>query len=245
MRRVLILGATSAVARAVAVAFAGQGHQLFLGARNQTELDRIQADLRVRFGVPVDTGVLEAGDVESHPTFIKHALTRLGGLDVVVFAIGLLGEQPEASHDPARALELIRINFSSSVSLLAPLADFLEEQQQGAIVGISSVAGDRARQSKYVYDAAKGGLSLYLQGLRNRLEPSGVRVYTVKPGFVDTSMTYGLPDLFLVAQPEQVAHWILKMLGKRSGIYYMPWFWRWIMLIIKLIPESIFKKMKM
>ena len=92
---------------------------------------------------------------------------------------------------------------------------------------------------------AKGGLSLYLQGLRNRLEPSGVRVYTVKPGFVDTSMTYGLPDLFLVAQPEQVAHWILKMLGKRSGIYYMPWFWRWIMLIIKLIPESIFKNMKM
>ena len=245
MKRVLILGATSAVARAVAGTFAEQGDQLFLGARNSAELDRIQADLRIRFGVPVDTGVLEAGDVETHPTFIEQALTTLGGLDVVVFAIGLLGEQPEASHDPDQALDLIRINFGSAVSLLAPLADFLENQKQGAIVGISSVAGDRARQSKYVYDAAKGGLSLYLQGLRNRLEPSGVRVYTVKPGFVDTSMTYGLPGLFLVAQPDQIARWISKMLEKNSGVYYMPWFWRWIMLIIKLIPEFIFKKMKM
>jgi short-subunit dehydrogenase len=121
----------------------------------------------------------------------------------------------------------------------------METQGQGFIVGLSSVAGDRGRQSNYVYGAAKAGFSTYLQGLRNRLEGKGVRVYTLKLGFVDTALTYGMDGLFLVASPEQIAASTLKILGKSSGIYYLPGFWRWIMLFIRMIPERVFKKLSL
>jgi len=117
--------------------------------------------------------------------------------------------------------------------------------KRGFIIGISSVAGDRGRQSNYVYGAAKGALSLYLQGLRNRLHPSGVRVITIKPGFVDTAMTYGLPGMFLVASPQAVGESIASSPGKSADVVYLPWFWRYIMLIIKHIPEPIFKRLKL
>lgn len=245
MRGVLILGASSAVGRALAIAFARQGDRIFLAARNTTELERIQRDLQIRFQAEVQVGVIDAEDTGAHEAFITRVLSDIDGLDVVIFAIGQLGDQPQSSHHPAEALRLIDVNFRAAVSLLAPLANYLEEQRSGAIIGITSVAGDRGRQSNYVYGAAKGGFSLYLQGLRNRLEGMGVKVYTVKPGFIDTSMTYGLSGLFLVASPDRIATSISELPGKASGVYYLPWFWRWIMLIIKLIPEFIFKKMKL
>ncbi len=140
---------------------------------------------------------------------------------------------------------IIDSNFTGAASILSHCANHFESMKSGFIIGISSVAGDRGRQSNYVYGAAKGALSLYLQGLRNRLYPGGVRVITIKPGFVDTAMTYGLPGLFLVASPQYMGNRIVAALGKSADVVYLPWFWRYIMLIIKLIPEPIFKRMKL
>lgn len=243
--RVLVLGATSAIARAICSRLVREGASLFLAARDVAELERLAGDLEVRDSATVDFASLEATDFSCHASFVEEAVTRLGGLDGVVFAIGLLGNQPHDSRDAAQARRLIDVNLTAAVSLLSPVAEILEKQGEGFILGISSVAGDRGRQSNYAYGAAKAGLSTYLDGLRNRLEPGGVRVYTVKPGFVDTSMTYGMQGLFLVASPEKVAASALKILQKPSGVYYVPFFWRWIMLMIRSIPERLFKKLKL
>jgi short-subunit dehydrogenase len=129
--------------------------------------------------------------------------------------------------------------------MLTPIADFFEKQKHGVITVISSVAGDRGRQSNYIYGSAKAGLSVYLDGLRNRLYSAGVAVVTIKPGFVDTPMTAHLKKGFLFASPEKVARDILRAIEKRKCVVYTPWFWRWIMFVIKSIPETIFRKLKL
>ena len=202
-------------------------------------------DLEIRHDAVVKTACFEATDFDSHGAFIDGCVRSLEGLDGVVFAVGLLGEQPEASRNAGQARHLVDVNLTSAVSLLAPVADFLEAQGHGFIIGLSSVAGERGRQSNYVYGAAKGGLSLFLQGLRNRLDRKRVRVYTIKLGFVDTGMTFGLKGLFLVAAPERIDRAVADCLRRRAGAYYLPGFWRWIMTIIRLIPEPIFKKMEL
>jgi decaprenylphospho-beta-D-erythro-pentofuranosid-2-ulose 2-reductase len=140
---------------------------------------------------------------------------------------------------------VIARNLTGAINLLEPLAACLERQRTGFIIGISSVAGDRGRQSNYIYASAKGGFSIYLQGLRNRLFHAGVRVLTVKAGFVDTAMTYGMPNLFFVASPDYVGEQIVRALEKGRDVAYVPWFWRYIMLVLKLVPESIFKRLKL
>lgn len=243
--RILVLGATSAIARSLSGILAAGGNTLFLAARDALELDRLAGDLETRHGAKVHSAPLEATDFESHEAFLRKAVDSMQGLDGAVYAIGLLGNQPQDSADASRVRNLIDVNLTSAVSLLAPVANLLEKQGSGFILGISSVAGERGRQSNYGYGAAKAGLSAYLDGLRQRLEGKGVRVYTLKPGFVDTSMTYGKPGLFLVASPEKVAGAAAAILEKPSGVYYLPFFWRWIMLVIRLIPEQIFKKLKL
>jgi len=242
---VLILGATSSIARAIASEFARDGANLFLGGRDLAELENMAADLEIRYGIRAHYGRMDAEDFSAHEEFLQNAIGTLGEVQGVVFAIGYLGEQPRESTDPAAARKIININLSAAISLLAPLANILEEQGDGFIMGLSSVAGERGRQSNYVYGAAKGGLSLYLDGLRNRLESQGVKVITLKLGFVDTEMTYGQSGLFLVASPAQVAKLAWRTLQKTSGIYYIPRFWRIIMLVIRMIPESVFKRLKL
>ena len=241
----LILGATSSIARAIASEFARDGANLFLGGRDLAELENMAADLEIRYGIRAHYGRMDAEDFAAHEEFLQNAIGTLGEVQGVVFAIGYLGEQPRESTDPAAARKIININLSAAISLLAPLANILEEQGDGFIMGLSSVAGERGRQSNYVYGAAKGGLSLYLDGLRNRLESQGVKVITLKLGFVDTEMTYGQSGLFLVASPAQVAKSAWRTLQKPSGIYYVPRFWRIIMLVIRMIPESVFKRLKL
>jgi len=245
LKHVLILGATSSIARAIASEFAREGAKLFLGGRDLAELKHMAADLGIRYGISVHCGRVDAVDFTAHEKFLENAIRTLEEINGVVFAIGYLGEQPRESADPETALKIININLSAAISLLAPIANLLEEQGHGFIMGLSSVAGDRARQSNYVYGAAKGGLSLYLDGLRNRLDRQGVKVLTLKLGFVDTEMTYGKRGLFLVASPEQVARIAWRTLQKPSGIYYIPRFWRIILLVIRLIPESVFKRLKL
>ena len=245
MNKVLILGATSGIARAIAAQFAQDNVSLFLGGRDLAELEHMAADLSIRYGIRAHYGRVDAEDFDAHEDFLKDALRTLGEIDGVVFAIGYLGEQPRESKDPAGARQIMSINLSAAISLLAPIANIIEEQGHGFIMGLSSVAGDRARPSNYVYGAAKGGLSLYLDGLRNRLNRQGVKVITLKLGFVDTEMTWGKRGLFLVASPEKVARSAWKTLQKPSGIYYIPGFWRMIMLVIRLIPEPVFKRLKL
>jgi decaprenylphospho-beta-D-erythro-pentofuranosid-2-ulose 2-reductase len=241
---VLILGATSAIARATAVAFAARGASLYLASRDSEELRRIAADIKVRYGVEAHHGLFDAEATDGHEAFFKSVLATMPKLSGVVLAFGYLGDQ-QTARDFSVGAKVIAANFTGAASILSHCANYFELQKSGFIIGISSVAGDRGRQSNYVYGAAKGALSLYLQGLRNRLYASGVRVITVKPGFVDTAMTYGLPGLFLVASPQSIGERIVRALGKSADVVYLPWFWRYIMLIIQHIPEQIFKRLKL
>jgi short-subunit dehydrogenase len=241
---VLILGATSAIARGTAAAFAARGADLYLASRDLDELQRIAADLRLRYNVEVRHGLFDAEATETHDAFLQNVIGETRGLSGVVLAFGYLGNQ-QAARDFKVGARVIAGNFTGAASILSYCADYFEMRQRGFIIGISSVAGDRGRQSNYVYGAAKGALSLYLQGLRNRLFASGVRVITVKPGFVDTAMTFGLPGLFLVASPQAVGERIARAPDRSADVVYLPWFWRYIMLIIQHIPEPIFKRLKL
>ncbi len=242
---VLILGATSAIARGCATAFAARGHPLYLAGRDRDELQRLAADLQIRYGVAVATGRFDAAAIKRHGEFVDQVIEAVGELEGVVSAVGTMGDTGQAARDPLALAQLIEVNFTGAASLITHCANHLEQRGRGFIIGITSVAGDRGRQSNYPYGAAKGGLSLFLQGLRNRLHPSGVRVITVKPGFVDTAMTFGLPGLFLVADPNDVGRRIARAVEGRADVVYVPWFWRYIMLIIRTIPEALFKRLKL
>jgi decaprenylphospho-beta-D-erythro-pentofuranosid-2-ulose 2-reductase len=242
---ILILGATSAIARGTAAVFAAQGHSIYLAGRDAKELERLASDLEIRHRTEVRHGVFEAEDYDSHTRFIEQVREEMGGLEGVLLAFGYLGGQPSAAQDSAERVAVMARNLTGAINLLEPLAAGLERQGRGFIIGISSVAGDRGRQSNYIYGSAKGGFTIYLQGLRNRLFHSGVRVMTVKPGFVDTAMTYGMPGLFLVARPADVGEQIVRALEKGRDVVYVPWFWRYIMFALRLLPEAIFKRLRL
>lgn len=242
---VLVLGATSAIARGTAAALARRGHPLYLAGRDETELARLAADLHIRYQVPVNYGSFDASDYESHSSFLARVLEAMGSLEGVLLAVGYLGDSATARTHFEEAERILTTNFTGAVSILGACANYLEQKGKGFIIGLSSVAGDRGRQSNYFYGAAKGGLSIFLQGLRNRLFPAGIRVMTVKPGFVDTAMTFGLPGLFLVASPDKVGERIAVALGQPRDVIYVPWFWRYLMLIIRNIPEPVFKRLKL
>jgi len=216
-----------------------------LAGRDADALDRIARDAWVRSGRPAAVETFDARDPAGHEAFLDACFARAGGLDGVVVCHGVLVEQARAERDPAAALAMLEVNVAGTLSLLEGVARRLEAAGAGWLAALSSVAGDRGRQSNYVYGAAKGALSLYLQGLRNRLHASKVRVITIKPGFVDTAMTYGLPGMFLVASPQYIGERIVAALGRSSDVVYLPWFWRYIMLLIRLIPEPVFKRMKL
>jgi len=244
-RKVLLLGAASAIAQETARLLAADGDRLFLVDRNEAGLDVVARDLELRGAGHVDSLVADLNDFDSHDAMIERATASLSGLDVVIVAYGLLGDQAEAEADYAHADLIIRTNFLSAASLLTRVANEFQAAGRGTIVAISSVAGDRGRQSNYVYGAAKGALSLFLQGMRNRLYQHGVRVVTVKPGFVDTPMTAHLELGLLCVKPETVARGIHRALDRGADVAYLPWFWWPIITVIRLIPEAIFKRLKL
>ncbi|RME50328.1 MAG: SDR family oxidoreductase [Caldilineae bacterium] len=245
-RRVLIAGATSAIAQETAKRFAAAGDALFLAGRNRERLEAIAADLRVRGAERVGIAVLDLTETEQHPALIEEAADALGGLDTVLIAHGTLSDQSACQQDFALTEREMKTNFLSVVSLLTHLANRFEAQGYGTIAVISSVAGDRGRQSNYVYGAAKAGVSAFLQGLRNRLHRAGVTVITIKPGFVDTPMTAHIPDKGLLwVGPDVVGRGIYRAIQRRQDVVYLPWFWWGIMWVIKHIPEGIFKKMSL
>ncbi|MEJ6395415.1 SDR family oxidoreductase [Gymnodinialimonas sp. 2305UL16-5] len=237
---VLILGATSGMARAVARSFAKEGHAIQLAARRPEGLDEDAADLRTRFGVEVTIHAFDALATDTHAAFIE-GLPELP--EIAVCAVGAMGEQDDSAEDPEKAAFVLRSNFEGPASVLAHLANAMDARGSGTLVGISSVAGDRGRASNYVYGSAKAGFTAFLSGLRNRLASKNVHVVTVLPGFVRTAMTDGM-DLPgpLTADPEEVGTAILRAVQRQKNIIYTRPIWRVVMAVIRNIPEPIFKK---
>jgi short-subunit dehydrogenase len=243
MKKALIVGATSAIAQETAKILAERGDRLFLVGRDEERLRAVMDDLTLRGAGQVGMEVLDVLDEAAHERAISQAAEAMGGLDLAILAHGLLPNQRDCEASVSLQREAIETNALSVLSMLIPLANRFERDGEGTIMVISSVAGDRGRKSNYVYGAAKGMVSLYLQGLRNRLHSSGVRVITVKPGFVDTPMTKAFKKGFLWAKPERIAAGMVRSLDRSRDLVYLPWYWRWIMLVVRMIPEPIFKRL--
>ena len=243
MRKVLIVGATSAIAEAVARLLAAQGDYLYLVGRRNEALEAIATDLRVRGAVRVQTETLDINTTERHEALLEHAAAALDGLDTVLVAHGTLSAQAACQQSVALTFQELHTNVLSVIALLTLVSNSFENQRTGTIVVISSVAGDRGRQSNYVYGTAKAAISTFLSGLRQRLYKTGVRVLTIKPGFVDTPMTRSFAKNVLWAKPEQVAHDIIRAIDRGQDVIYTPKFWRLIMWVIQSIPERVFKSL--
>ena len=238
----IILGATSAIARALARAVSDRGDAVLLAGRDMEDLDALASDCALRGARLAEAVRFDARDTGGFGAVVERAAREDGVLNAAVF-VGSMPDQAEIDADPSLIDGTVTDSFTGPARFLQMLAPEIEARGAGTVVGVGSVAGDRGRVGNYVYGAAKAGFHTYLSGLRNRLTRAGGHVVTVKPGFVDTAMTWGLPGMFLVAPPEKVAADILKAVKKQRNVIYTPFFWRYIMLIIRSIPEPIFKKM--
>jgi decaprenylphospho-beta-D-erythro-pentofuranosid-2-ulose 2-reductase len=245
MRRLVIFGANSGIAEAFARRAIEQGDALFLVGRTAHKLEALKQDLHVRGATHVAIEIADLDDYSVHEGVFQRAKENLGDIDGILIAHGVLGDEVAAQLSFEVAEKIIHTNFLSVMSLCTLFAREFEAKRKGFIAVISSVAGDRGRQSNYIYGASKGGLTIFLQGLRNRLSRSGVQVLTVKPGFVDTPMTASLKKGFLWASPDSVARGIDRAIWKGKDVAYLPSFWWGVMVIIKTIPESVFKRLKL
>lgn len=241
MSYVLIVGAKSDIAKAIAREYAKNGYDLYLASRHSDSLSNLAKDIELRSSVKVEVKEFDMSDFNSHEKFYNSLEPKPLG---VIIVAGYMAEQKDCQSDFAKTLNTINVNYTGAVSLLNIITNDMEQNKNGFIIGVSSVAGDRGRKANYIYGSSKAAFSAYLSGLRNRLYESGVKVLTVKPGFVATKMTAGL-DLptKLTAQPEDVARDIYNAQQKGKDVLYTKGIWRFIMLIIKHIPEFIFKKM--
>lgn len=243
MPTILLLGAGSDMAVAIARKFASEKYDIQLAGRHATALIPLQQDLQVRYGIHATTHTFDATNYDSHAGFYAGLPVSP---DITICVFGYLGEQEKAQVNWLEAAAIINTNYTGAVSILNIVAEDYQAKKQGTIIGISSVAGERGRQSNYIYGSAKAGFTAYLSGLRNRLFRSGVHVMSVQPGFVNTRMTQHLPlPPLLTAQPEAVAAAIFKAAARKKNVVYVKWHWKYIMLIIKLIPEGIFKKLSL
>lgn len=243
-KTLLLLGANSDIAKSTLTPFAKDGYNIQLALRYSDRLKREKDDLVIRHEIEVSLHDFDLLDLDSHAEFMR-GLDPLP--DVVILAAGVLGDQETAEGDRSERNLILMSNFNGAVSILSEIANAMEKRGSGTIVGISSVAGDRGRASNYYYGAAKAGLTAYLSGLRNRLNKKGITVITINPGFVKTKMTHDLklPPL-ITAKPDQVGRAIYKAVRKKRGtVIYTLGVWRYIMLVIKLIPERIFQKLSL
>lgn len=238
-----MVGAGSAIAEAVARIFAERGDAIFLVARNSAVLASIAADLKVRGASAVGMEVLDAGNVAEHRGMLDRCEQCLGGLDTVLIAYGTLSDQKACEGSAELTAHELHNNAVSVAALLTPIAARFAQRRAGTIAVISSVAGDRGRQSNYVYGSAKALVTAYLSGLRQRLYKSGVSVITIKPGFVDTPMTAAFRKGLLWVRPDRVARGIVRAIDRSSTVVYLPGFWRPVMFLIRAIPETLFERL--
>lgn len=238
----IILGATSSMARAMARRLANKGASLYLCGRDMGDLTATAADCLAR-GAPVAEALhFDARDTATFAPILERATSEGATINCAVF-VGSMPEQSAIDAEPKLIAGVIIDSHTGPATFLQMLAPHIEERGAGTIIGVGSVAGDRGRIGNYVYGSAKAGFATYLSGLRNRLTRAGGHVVTVKPGFVDTAMTWGIEGMFLVASPDDVARDILTAVDKKKNVIYTPFFWRYIMVIIQQVPEFIFKKL--
>ncbi|MEM8632006.1 MAG: SDR family NAD(P)-dependent oxidoreductase [Pseudomonadota bacterium] len=238
----IILGATSSMARALARALSERGAGLLLAGRDMDDLKISAEDCRLRGARFAEAIKFDARDPRGFEAIYDRAVREDGELNVAVF-VGSMPPQEAIDADPSLIDGTVTDSFIGPATFLQGFVPFMEERGGGTVVGVGSVAGDRGRIGNYVYGSAKAGFHTYLSGLRNRMTRAGGHVVTVKPGFVDTAMTWGIDGMFLVAPPQKVADDILRAVRKKRNIIYTPFFWRYIMLIIRSVPEFIFKKL--
>ena len=242
---VLALGATSAIAEATLRLFAARGARFYLVARNPDKLNAVAADLHTRGASNVTTHVMDLDDTVAHPAMLSAAAENLGVIEMALLAHGILGDQQQAEASYPVAEAILGTNFMAPVSMITWLANYFEASKQGTLAVIGSVAGDRARKSNYVYGVSKGALNLFVDGVRNRIDRSGVQVLAIKPGFVATPMTAHLPQNAFFAHPSQIARGILKAIENRKDVVYLPRFWALIMFVIRSVPRLVFKKLNL
>ncbi len=246
MTGIAIFGAASAIAQDVARLYAAEGATCFLVGRNGARLDTIASDLKARGAAAATTAVADLTDTTQHAALVAQAKAALGTVDRVLVAYGTLGDQRAGEADTTVMVRELTVNFVSAASLLNLLAEAMIPQKAGKIAVIGSVAGDRGRQSNYIYGSAKAGLGAFALGLRHRLAKDGISVTLVKPGFVDTPMTADIPKGGpLWATPAQVAGDIRAAMERGAAVLYTPWFWRWIMLIIRSVPDVVFRRTRL
>lgn len=246
MKKVVIFGATSAIALACARLWASEQASFFLVARDANKLEQTRADLLARGASQVQNYVLDLNTIAQHGAMLDFCAQTLGQVDIVLIAQGTLPDQAACQQDVQLSLQEFTTNGLSVIALLTLLANKLEQQGKGTLAVISSVAGDRGRASNYVYGSAKAAVSSFCEGLRPRLFKAGVQVLTIKPGFVATPMTQGLPlPALLLATPEKVAQDIVRAIARGRDVLYTPWFWQYIMLIIRCLPQRIFKRLSL
>lgn len=244
MKRILIIGATSAIAEHCARIWAAEGDALHLVARSEQHVQVIASDLKVRGASEVTTYVTDLNNMDKHEELLDVADAALGGVDIVLIAHGTLSNQKSCELSVHETLAEIQTNALSTISLLTLIANRFEAKKSGSICVISSVAGDRGRASNYVYGSAKAMVTAFTSGLRQRLYKSNVSLVTIKPGFVDTPMTSDFKKGFLWSQPGLVARKIIKAIDNKQAEVYAPDFWRYLMLVIRLMPTFIFRKLE-
>ncbi len=245
-KRILVLGATSGIAEATIRLWASRGEDLFLIGRNPERLAAVAADARVRGAGYVDTALTDLDQTHLHPELLAHAINSLGGLDIAYVAVGVLGDQARAERNFAETGQILHTNFVAPASLLTWLANYCAQRRAGTLAVLSSVAGERGRKSNYVYGSSKAGLTVFVDGLRNRVDRDGIKVMTIKPGPVRTAMTEGMKGERKFADVNKVAATIVKALDKGTrgpDVLYVPGIWRVIMTVIRAIPEGRFKRM--
>ena len=238
----LILGASSAIARAFARVAAEAGSDLVLAGRDLQDMERTASDIRVRYARTVEVVAFDAADFDGHAGFAERVGALTHRFDVFL-AFGLMPSQAEIDVDPKLGLQTVAATYTGAVSVLSRLTPMLMRQGEGSVVVLGSVAGDRGRLKNYVYGSAKAGLHAYTQGLRARLFRAGVTVTTLKPGFIDTPMTFGMRNGLLMASPEACARACLRYSQRGTEVAYYPAVWGVIMLIIRLIPERFMKRL--
>ena len=244
MQKIVILGATSAIAQATQRLLARNGKEMLLVARSPERLSLLRSDLLARGAQAVEIFCADFNEISRHEEIMRFAEERLPGFDTVLLAFGTLLDPEQSARSVELSLQEWNSNFISAAALLMLFANHFERRRSGCIAAITSVAGDRGRRSNYIYGTAKGALSIFLQGLRSRLHPAGVRVITIKPGPVDTPMTAHMRKGLTFAKPEVVGRDIYRALEHDSrDVLYTPRYWRYIMAAIRMVPERIFKRL--
>ncbi len=245
MKKIFVFGATSHIVQETIKLYANINSEFYLVAKDFNKLEIVKADLLARGADNVFTETCDAIDYTKHSLVIDDAYQKLGHFDIAIIGHGTLPDNENIRKNNLLAIKEFEINCNSYISLCSVLSNYFEIQKSGTIAVITSVAGDRGRQSNFIYGSAKGAVSLYLQGLRNRLFEFGVNVITIKPGMVLTQMTANLPKSPLMVKPELIGKLIFNSIETKKDIVYLPSFWKLIMFIIRNIPESIFKKLKL